>query len=456
MEFQDVQRQLPVSMEAEQAVLGSVLVDPDSLNQVADFLTADSFSTDYHREIWLAMKELYLHDRNIDVVTLIDILVKRGVYKNDEEGRSYITILAELVPVAANIKDYATIVRDKSLLRQLIEACSEITETAFSAHDEVETILERAEQKIFSIVQGNNNRNFTHIKDVLVGVYDHLRKLNVDPDSMKGIPTGFGDLDRVLVGLGESDLVLVGARPGMGKTSFALNIASSAARNTKKAVAVFSLEMSCEQLVQRMISSEALIDSYVMRNGNLSGDDWKNLAHAASALSECDIWIDDTTGISVTGMKAKLRRLKNLGLVVIDYLQLMTADKQSDNRAQEVSDISRNLKLLAKELHVPVICCAQLNRSTESRTEKIPMLSDLRDSGAIEQDADIVMFLYRPEYYNDSKEAKGGTVEIQQNIAQVIVAKNRHGATGKVDMGWFGQYTKFTSLSDLNDQTTAG
>lgn len=456
MEFQDVQRQLPVSIEAEQAVLGSVLVDPESLNQVADFLTAEAFSTDYHREIWLAMKELYLHDRNIDVVTLIDILVKRGVYKNDEEGRAYITILAELVPVAANIKDYAAIVRDKSLLRQLIEACSEITETAFAAHDEAETILEQAEQKIFSIVQGNNNRNFTHIKEVLVGVYDYLRKLNVDPDSMKGIPTGFGDLDRVLVGLGESDLVLVGARPGMGKTSFALNIAASAARSTKKAVAVFSLEMSCEQLVQRMISSEALIDSYVMRNGNLSGDDWKNLAHAASSLSECDIWIDDTTGITVTGMKAKLRRLKNLGLVVIDYLQLMTADKQSDNRAQEVADISRNLKLLAKELHVPVICCAQLNRSTESRTEKIPMLSDLRDSGAIEQDADIVLFLYRPEYYNDSKESKGGTVEIQQNVAQVIVAKNRHGATGKVDMGWFGQYTKFTSLSDLNDQTTAG
>ena len=452
MEFHEAQRQLPVSIEAEQSVLGSILIDPDSLNQVADILTAESFSTEDHREIWLAIKELYLHDKNIDVVTLIDMLVQRGVYKNDEQGRTYIKVLAEIVPTSANIKDYAAIVRDKSLLRQLIGACEEISENAYTAQGDVGTILEQAEQQIFQIVQGNGNKNFVHIKDVLVSVYDYLRKLNIDPESMKGIPTGFTDLDKVLIGFGDSDLVLVGARPGMGKTSFALNIAASAARTTKKAVAVFSLEMSCEQLVQRMLSSEALIDTYVMRNGNLSGEDWKNLAHAASLLSECDIWIDDTTGITVTGMKAKLRRLRNLGMVVIDYLQLMAADRKTDNRVQEVADISRNLKLLAKELHVPVICCAQLSRATEQRTEKIPMLSDLRDSGAIEQDADIVMFLYRPEYYGDSKESKGGSVEIPQNIAQVIIAKNRHGSTGKVDMGWFGQYTKFTSLSNMSDQ----
>jgi len=309
MEFHEAQRQLPVSIEAEQSVLGSILIDPDSLNQVADILTAESFSTEDHREIWLAIKELYLHDKNIDVVTLIDMLVKRGVYKNDEQGRTYIKVLAEIVPTSANIKDYAAIVRDKSLLRQLIGACEEISENAYTAQGDVGTILEQAEQQIFQIVQGNGNKNFVHIKDVLVSVYDYLRKLNIDPESMKGIPTGFTDLDKVLIGFGDSDLVLVGARPGMGKTSFALNIAASAARTTKKAVAVFSLEMSCEQLVQRMLSSEALIDTYVMRNGNLSGEDWKNLAHAASLLSECDIWIDDTTGITVTGMKAKLKVL---------------------------------------------------------------------------------------------------------------------------------------------------
>lgn len=239
MEFHEAQRQLPVSIEAEQSVLGSILIDPDSLNQVADILTAESFSTDDHREIWLAIKELYLHDKNIDVVTLIDMLVKRGVYKSDEQGRTYIKILAEIVPTSANIKDYAAIVRDKSLLRQLIEACGEISENAYTAQDDVGTILEQAEQRIFQIVQGNGNKNFVHIKDVLVSVYDYLRKINIDPESMKGIPTGFTDLDKVLIGLGDSDLVLVGARPGMGKTSFALNIAASAARTTKKSGSSF-------------------------------------------------------------------------------------------------------------------------------------------------------------------------------------------------------------------------
>lgn len=453
MELSDIRRELPVSIEAEQSVIGSVLIDPDSLNLVADKLTAEDFSTEDHREIWLALKELYLQDKTIDVVTLIDMLVRRGVYASNEQGRTYIRVLAEIVPSSANIKDYATIVRDKSRLRQLITACNEITETAYTAQDDVSSILEQSEQKIFSIVQGTGSKDFVHIRDVLVSVYDGLRALSDDPESMKGTPTGFGDLDKVLIGLGDSDLVLVGARPGMGKTSFCLNIASNAAKKTGKAVAVFSLEMSCEQLVQRMLSSEGLIESGAMRSGKLSGEDWTRIAHAASALSECNIYIDDTPGITVTGMRAKLRRLKqkNLGLVVVDYLQLMNSDRKIDNRVQEVSDISRNMKLLAKELHVPVICCAQLSRATESRTEKIPMLSDLRDSGAIEQDADIVMFLYRPEYYENGKESKGGAVEPKLNVANVIIAKNRHGSTGTVELGWFGQYTKFTSISDVEE-----
>ena len=448
-------RRMPFSMEAEQSVLGSVLIDPERFNDVAGILKAEDFYTEDHREIFLAMQDMYLKSRAIDLVTLIDTLVKRGIYKNDEQGREYIKILAEIVPTASNIRDYASIVRDKSLLRRLIDACGEITNEAFAAQDDVQRIVEAAEQRIFSIVQGQETKNFTHIREVLVAVYDELRQRSIDPDAGRGTPTGFTDLDKLLVGLGESDLVLVGARPGMGKTSFTMNIATQAAKKTHKAVAVFSLEMSCAQLVMRMLSSEALIDSYALRNGTLTDEEWNSLANAAAQLSETDILIDDTTGMTVTGMKAKLRRVKNLGMVVIDYLQLMQSDRRIDNRVQEVADISRNLKLLAKEMHVPVITCAQLSRATESRTDKTPMLSDLRDSGAIEQDADIVMFLYRPEYYTDTggDGGKGGAPsgEATENIAQVIVAKNRHGSTGKVDMGWFGPYTKFVSRSDLEE-----
>ena len=257
---------------------------------------------------------------------------------------------------------------------------------------------------------------------------------------MQGMKTGFSGLDRVLVGMGKSDLVLVGARPGMGKTSFAMNVATSAAKMSHKAVCVFSLEMSVEQLVSRLLSSEALVDSYALRSGDIQDEDWQKIAHAASDLSECDILIDDTTGMTVAGMMSKLRRVKNLGLVVIDYLGLMQSEHRIENRVQEVSEISRNLKLMAKEFQVPVICCAQLSRGPESRTDKRPMLSDLRDSGAIEQDADIVLFLYRDEYYKDQDQP--------QSTAEVIVAKNRHGSTGKVEMGWLGRYTKFTTIEE--------
>lgn len=432
-------RKLPASLEAEQSVLGSILIDPECFNTVVGILKSEDFYLDQHKEIYLAMQDLYLKNRDIDVVTLIDTLVHRGVY-DEQNSRSYIKLIADVVPSAANVADYARIVKDKSLLRGLIAAAGEITEAAYSGEDEVMHILGNAEQKIFSIAEGNENKGFTHIREVLVQTYEHLHLLQTNPAETMGTATGFGDLDKVLVGMGKSDFIIVGARPGVGKTSFCLNIAANVAKQTKKAVCIFSLEMSDEQLVSRMLSSEALVDSYSIRSGVLSDDDWTKLAHASASLSECDIYIDDTTGITATGMKAKLRRVKNLGLVIIDYLQLMQSDRKIDNRVQEVSDISRNLKLLAKELAVPVICCAQLSRNPESRKGKdsAPMLSDLRDSGAIEQDADIIMFLSRDYYQNDPD---------KQNIADVHVAKNRHGSTQRVPMGWFGQYTKFTSMA---------
>lgn len=436
----DIIRKLPFALEAEQSVLGSILIEPESFTYIADVINGDDFYLEEHRRIFDAMRRLFVQSREIDIVTLIDTLVREGVY-DEAGGAQYIRLIAEVVPTAANVRDYANIVKDKSTLRRLIEACGEITETAYSEQGGVEFLLDSAEQKIFAIAEKRDTKSFVHIRDVLLKVYEHIELISRDKDAAKGTPTGFSGLDRILVGLGKSDLVLVGARPGMGKTSFCMNIATNVAKQSKKAVCVFSLEMSAEQLVSRMLSSEALVDSYSLRSGNIAQEDWTKLAHAAAELSDSDILIDDTTGITITGMKAKLRRVKNLGLVIIDYLQLMQSDRKIDNRVQEVADISRNLKVMAKELAVPVICCAQLSRGPESRTDKKPMLSDLRDSGAIEQDADIVMFLYRSEYYKTDDSAQD-----ENNVAEVIIAKNRHGSTGNVKMGWIGQYTKFLSI----------
>jgi len=299
---------------------------------------------------------------------------------------------------------------------------------------------------MFDIAQKRDTKNFVHIRDLVSEVYKRLELIINDKDSTSGTPTGFSGLDSVLVGMGKVDLVLIGARPGMGKTSFALNIAANVAKSTKKTVAIFSLEMSGEQLASRLLSSEALVDSYALRSGKLNDSDWEKLSHAAEELAECELLVDDTTGLTITQMKAKLRRTRNLGLVIIDYLQLMQSDKKTDNRVQEVSDISRNLKIMGKELGVPVICCAQLSRSPESRTGssgKRPMLSDLRESGAIEQDADVVIFLYNDEYYNLDKKGDDENV-----IAEVIVAKNRHGATRTVKMSWVPKYTKFVTIDN--------
>ncbi|MBP3378791.1 MAG: replicative DNA helicase [Clostridia bacterium] len=436
--FDTIERRMPFSLEAEQSLLGSILIDPSCMDNLAAVIGADDFYLPEHSEIFSAMQSMYLKSKNIDVVTLIEELVQSGTY-DEAGGREYLKLVAQAVPAAVNALDYAKIVRDKAILRQLVEAGEDIAEAAYAGDDETEALLEYAEGKVFRIAEGRENKNFVHIRDALVQVYDRLTKLSQDPEALRGTPTGFTALDNVIVGMGDSDLVLIGARPGMGKTSFAMNIATEAAIKTKKTVCVFSLEMSAEQLANRMLSSEAQIDSYKMRSGELSGDDWKAIAHASSRLSETDILIDDTPGISVTAMKSKLRRVKNLGLVLIDYLQLMQGDRHTDNRVQEVGDISRGLKLLAKELGVPVVCCAQLSRGPESRVDKRPMLSDLRDSGAIEQDADIVMFLYRDEYYKDEV--------VDQSVAEVIVAKNRHGSLDKVKLGWIGRYTKFTNLA---------
>jgi replicative DNA helicase len=438
-------KRLPFSMPAEQSLLGAILIDPVSITQVADLLNSEDFYLEEHKQIYLAMQELFMANSEIDVVTLIDMLVTKGIY-NKSGGEDYIRTLTDAVPDALNIKDYARIVKEKSVLRQLIAACSEISEAAYSEQESVVDIIDHAENLIFNIAQGRDTKGFRHIKDVLGDVYAHLHDLNTNKEATQGTQTGFSALDRVLAGLGKSDLVLVGARPGMGKTSFALNIATNVAKQTKKTVCIFSLEMSADQLVNRVLSSEALVNSYSLRTGELAPTDWENLARAAGELAGCDILIDDTSGMTVTAMKAKLRRVKNLGMVIIDYLGLMSGDKHTDNRVQEVSEISRSLKIMAKELMVPIVCCAQLSRGPESRTDKKPMLSDLRDSGAIEQDADTVIFLYRSEYYKTDDAAGQDT-----SIAEVIIAKNRHGSTGTVNMGWNGQFTKFVTIADDRD-----
>ena len=432
----DMQRNLPCALEAEQSVLGSILIDPNCFAVLTEILRAEDFYLEEHGEIFYAMYDLFSKSREIDLVTLIDTLVSRGVY-NEEESKKYIKIIAETVPSAANVLDYAQIVKEKSLLRSLIGASDEIREMAFSAQGAVKDIIDSAEQKVFAIAQGSENKGFVHIREAISRTYARLDLLARDKAAASGTPTGFSALDRTLVGLGEGDLVIVGARPGMGKTSFCMNLATNIAKSTKKNVCVFSLEMSAEQLASRMLSSEALVDSYAIRSGELTSEQYKQLADAAAELSESNILIDDTTGITVTRMKAKLRRVKNLGLVVVDYLQLMQGEgRRTVTRGLEVGDISRGLKILAKELKIPVICCAQLSRGPESRTDKRPMLSDLRDSGAIEQDADIILFLYRDEYY---KEPGPG----EQSVAECIVSKNRHGSTGTVKLSWIGQFTKF-------------
>ncbi|MBR2010457.1 MAG: replicative DNA helicase [Clostridia bacterium] len=434
-------RKMPCSLSAERALLGSILIDPNSINEIAATIGADDFYVQEHRQIYLAMRELFDASQEIDPVTLIDTLVHKGVYEKSG-GESYIRSLLDVTPSAMNIADYARIVKEESTRRRIIDVCSEISDLTYGEQEGVAQVLDLAQSRFTEIAQGRDSRTFRHIRDVLRDLMENLHKLQTDKTAAMGTPTGFSGVDKLLVGMGDSDLILVGARPGMGKTAFALNVATNVAFSSGKKVCLFSLEMSAEQLASRMIASEALVDSYSLRSGQIQPEDWKKIADAAMRLSNTDLLIDDTSGITVTAMKAKLRRVENLGLVVIDYLGLMESEQHYDNRALEVSVISRGLKLMAKELRVPILCCAQLSRGPEGRTDKRPQLSDLRDSGAIEQDADVVMFLYRDEYYNTSRDPD----QKEGNIAEVIIQKNRHGSTGNVKMAWLGTYTKFRTI----------
>ena len=450
MDGSSIIKQLPFSAEAERALLGSIIIKPDSFDLVGGMVSASDFYLEEHRHIYSALNSMYAQSKTIDMVTLVNALVEQGD-RDEAGGVQYISLIASSVPSTANVKDYARIVKDKAILRKLINVCEDISETAYEESDSVGKIIDSAEQKIFDISHNSDTKEFRHIQDILKNVYMEIEMLSETGGALTGAKTGFSGLDRVLIQLGKGDLVIVGARPGMGKTSFAMNIAVNVAK-TKKAVAIFSLEMSGEQLVSRILSSEALIDSRALRTGQLKPEDWDNLAGVTSSLSGCDIYIDDTSAITSTEMRSKLRRISNLGLVVIDYIGLMQTTSKSDNRAQQVGEISRDLKIMAKDLGVPIICCAQLNRGTEQRggEAKKPTLSDLRDSGSIEQDADIVLFLYRDEYYKDisgNHNAEPGASDTA-NTAEVIVAKNRHGSCDNIKMGWIGQFTKFRTLEE--------
>ncbi len=442
----EILRTVPFSAEAEQSLLGSILLRPSSFDDIASVVRAEDFYKEEHASIFRAMGVMFNQNKSIDTVTLVNTLIQTGRF-DKSGGVEYIKNLATAVPTAANIKDYAKIVHDNAILRRLIATCDDISDTAYTAAGSVEEIVDGAEQRIFEIAQNRISREFQHIKDVLGSVYQGLEALADDPKKIDGVRTGFSGLDRVLVQMGKGDLVLIGARPGMGKTSFALNIATNVAKATGKAVCIFSLEMSAEQLVTRILSSEAMVESHALRSGEIRPEDWTRLADAATELSGADIYIDDTSGVTPTEMKAKLRRVQNLGLVVVDYLQLMTTGKNIDNRVTEVGEISRTLKLMAKELGVPVVCCAQLSRGPEkNRASKRPMLSDLRDSGSIEQDADVVIFLYRDEYYKTVEDAPADGQPEENNIAEVIVQKNRHGSTETVKMAWDGRFTRFSTI----------
>jgi len=439
---------MPVSIEAEQALLGSIIIKPETFDLVGGMINVEDFYLEEHKHIYSALLRMYSQSKTIDTVTLVNALVEQGD-RDEAGGIQYVTLIAESVPTTSNAKDYARIVKDKATLRRLIGVCDEINRDAYEESAPVRTIIDSAEQKIFDISHNNEMKEFRHIRDILQNVYRDIENLVETKGAVTGAKTGFSALDRMLVQMGKGDLVIVGARPGMGKTSFALNIATNVAKSSKKSVAIFSLEMSGEQLVTRIISSEALVDSHSLRTGQLKPEDWDNIAGVISSLSGSDIYIDDTSQITTTEMKSKLRRLPNLGLVVIDYIGLMQSTSNSDNRAQQVGEISRNLKVMAKDFGIPIVCCAQLNRGTESRpgVGKKPTLADLRDSGSIEQDADIVLFLYRDEYYKDISGIESDPDAADNaNTAEVIVAKNRHGSTGNVKMGWIGQFTKFRTL----------
>ena len=431
----------PHDLEAEQAIIGSMLTDRDAVISAIEILKDEDFYREDNKAIYTAILNLYNRAEPIDIITVKSELESMGKFEQ-VGGLEYLAELPEKVPTTANAMKYIKIVEEKSTLRRLIKTANEIIELGYSPTEDVEDIMEGAEKKIFNIMQEKNQKGYAPIKDVLVESFTKLEELYNRKQHITGVPSGFTELDYRTAGFHGSELILIAARPAMGKTAFALNIATNAAVKANVPVAVFSLEMSKEQLVNRILCSESMVDSNKVRTGKLEEDDWTKLAGAIGPLSEAEIFIDDTPGINITEIRAKCRKLKlekNIGMVVIDYLQLIQgSNKRGGSREQEISEISRSLKILAKELDVPVIALSQLSRAAEQRPDHRPMLSDLRESGAIEQDADIVMFLYRDDYYNQDSDKK--------DIAEIIIAKHRGGSTGTVELLWLGSYTKFVNL----------
>lgn len=441
MDFDISSVELPYNLEAEQTVLGALLLDPESLSVAMNCIKPESFYVSKHRDLFAIIVRLFSLGVNADIITVINEAVKDGVFESSTAGKEYLAAIMEGVPTTKNIESYCKIVEEKYYTRSLITSAKEIIEAASAGQESSQQLLDFAEQKIYDIRKGKSVDGLVKIDEVVLEAYDELgRKSGPDKELYVGAKSGFADLDHVITGLSRSDLIIVAARPAMGKSVFALNLAANFARHNKDSEAViFSLEMSKEQNVTRMLSSESFVELDYLMKGNISGDQWTKLAKGAESLSGMNIYLDDTAGITVPQMKAKLRRLKRPGLVVIDYLQLMNSSRRIENRVNEISEITRQLKLMAKELDIPVITLSQLSRAVESRTDKRPMLSDLRESGSIEQDADIVMFLYRDAYYN--KDTPDPT------LAECIVAKNRHGETGTVNLRFSGQYQLFTGVS---------
>ena len=427
----------PHSVEAEQSVLGSILLDKEAMISVSETLVREDFYKEAHKVIYESMLKLYNSQSEIDLITLTDELRDQG-YLDDIGGIAYITSLSTVVPTTSNIKYYVNIVKEKSISRQLISAANDIINLGYDGSAKVEYVLENAEKKIFDISQERATNDFQPINQVISEALSMLEKLYEEKNDVTGLTTGFRDLNKKINGLQRSDLLLIAARPAMGKTAFALNLVQNAALKGDASVAVFSLEMSKEQLVQRMIASQSTVELKKIKTGTLADNDWPRITDGMAILSGAKIHIDDTPGIKISELRSKCRKLKiekGLDLVLIDYLQLMEGEGQNESRQQEIAKISRSLKILAKELDCPVVALSQLSRAPEQRADHRPMLSDLRESGSIEQDADIVMFLYRDEYYNPDTEKK--------NIGEVIVAKNRHGETGTVELVWFGGIQKF-------------
>jgi primary replicative DNA helicase (EC 3.6.1.-) len=437
---------MPHDINAEQSVIGSLLLDSDLIGDVLDVISQDEeFYHEAHKEIFRTIKRLFSDGQTVDMITVSDELGKNQLLEA-VGGFEYLTELSDVGTLISNISNHAKIVHEKYMLRRLIRSSTDIVEKGYDSHD-VELLIEEAESSIFEISQNRDKKGFQAISDVLQVTYEKIVQLHEDPNALTGIPTGFDALDEMTNGFQRSDMILIAARPSMGKTAFALNLCQYAAVKEKKSVAIFSLEMAAEQLVQRLLSAQSLVSIGDIRTGHIEDDDWFKLARSSAQLGEAKIFIDDTPGITVAEIRSKCRRLKmnqGLDMIMIDYLQLMSGGGKSENRQQEISTISRSLKSIAREMNCPVIALSQLSRASELRADHRPILSDLRESGAIEQDADLVMFLYRDEYYNPD------TVDEKlKGIGEVIIAKQRNGETGKVYLAWLGKYTKFANTSQV-------